>query len=160
MRERAQTVIIGAGIVGVSAAYHLTDLGVTDVLVLDKGPLFETGGSTSHAPGIIFQTNGSRTMCRLAQDSVALYDSVDLDGERCWYGVGGLEVATTSERMEELEAPPGIRPFLRDRGNGAAHAGGGRREEPPPGPRDDPGRLLDPERRRRQGREDRDEARS
>ncbi len=107
MRERAQTVIIGAGIVGVSAAYHLTDLGVTDVLVLDQGPLFETGGSTSHAPGIIFQTNGSRTMCRLAQDSVALYDSVDLDGERCWYGVGGLEVATTPERMEELKRRQG-----------------------------------------------------
>ena len=66
MRDRAQTVIIGAGIVGVAAAYHLTELGVTDVLVLEQGPLFETGGSTSHAPGIIFQTNGSRTMCRIA----------------------------------------------------------------------------------------------
>ncbi|MGZ8598188.1 MAG: FAD-dependent oxidoreductase, partial [Actinomycetota bacterium] len=87
MRDRAQTVIIGAGIVGVSAAYHLTELGVTDVLVLEQGPLFETGGSTSHAPGIIFQTNGSRTMCRIAQDSVALYDSLDLDGEQVWYGV-------------------------------------------------------------------------
>ena len=108
MRDRAQTVIIGAGIVGVSAAYHLTDLGVTDVLVLDQGPLFETGGSTSHAPGIIFQTNGSRTMCRIAQDSVALYDSVDLDGERCWYGVGGLEVATTPERIEELKRRQGF----------------------------------------------------
>ena len=108
MRDRAQTVIIGAGIVGVSAAYHLTDVGVTDVLVLDQGPLFETGGSTSHAPGIIFQTNGSRTMCRLAQDSVALYDSVDLDGERCWYGVGGLEVATTPERVEELKRRQGF----------------------------------------------------
>ncbi|MGZ8602941.1 MAG: GcvT family protein [Actinomycetota bacterium] len=108
MRDRAQTVIIGAGIVGVSATYHLTDLGVTDVLVLDQGPLFETGGSTSHAPGIIFQTNGSRTMCRLAQDSVALYDSVDLDGERCWYGVGGLEVATTPERIEELKRRQGF----------------------------------------------------
>ena len=44
---------------------------MTDVLVLDQGPLFETGGSTSHAPGLIFQTNGSRTMCRIAQDTVA-----------------------------------------------------------------------------------------
>ena len=66
MRDRAQTVIIGAGIVGVSAAYHLSQLGETDVLVIDQGPLFATGGSTSHAPGIIFQTNGSRTMCRIA----------------------------------------------------------------------------------------------
>ena len=43
---RAQTVIVGAGIVGASAAYHLADLGVTDVLVIDQGPLFATGGST------------------------------------------------------------------------------------------------------------------
>ena len=108
MRERAQTVIIGAGIVGVSAAYHLTELGVTDVLVLEQGPLFETGGSTSHAPGIIFQTNGSRTMCRIAQDSVALYDTLEVDGERCWYGVGGLEVATSVERMHELKRRQGF----------------------------------------------------
>jgi glycine cleavage system aminomethyltransferase T/glycine/D-amino acid oxidase-like deaminating enzyme len=107
VRDRAQTVIVGAGVVGVSAAYHLSQMGVTDVLVLDQGPLFETGGSTSHAPGIIFQTNGSRTMCRIAQDSVAVYDSVSLDGERCWYGVGSLELATTPERMQELERRQG-----------------------------------------------------
>ena len=101
MRDRAETVIVGAGIVGTSAAYHLAELGVTDVLVLDQGPLFETGGSTSHAPGLVFQTNGSRLMCRVAQDTVALYSS--LDGEPCWYGVGGIEVATTSERMQELK---------------------------------------------------------
>ena len=108
MRDRAQTVIIGAGIVGASAAYHLTELGETDVLVLDQGPLFDTGGSTGHAPGIIFQTNGSRTMCRIAKDSVALYDSLEVDGERCWYGVGGLEVATTPERMQELKRRQGF----------------------------------------------------
>jgi len=105
---RAQTVIVGAGIVGVSAAYHLADLGESDVLVIDQGSLFGTGGSTSHAPGIIFQTNGSRTMCRIAQDSVALYDSLELDGERVWYGVGGLEFATTVERMEELKRRQGF----------------------------------------------------
>ena len=103
MQSRAETVIVGAGIVGATAAYHLAELGVTDVLVLDQGPLFETGGSTSHAPGLVFQTNGSRTMCRIAQDTVALYDDLDLDGEPGWYGVGGLEVATTPERVEELK---------------------------------------------------------
>ena len=101
--RRAEVVVIGAGIVGTSAAYHLSRLGVSDVLVLDQGPLFETGGSTSHAPGLVFQTNASRTMCRIAQDTVGLYRSLDLDGEPCWYGVGGIEVATTSERMEELK---------------------------------------------------------
>ena len=105
---RAQTVIVGAGIVGASAAYHLADLGVTDVLVIDQGPLFATGGSTSHAPGLVFQTNGSRTMCRIAQDSVALYDTLDVGGEPVWYGVGGLELATTSERIAELKRRQGF----------------------------------------------------
>jgi glycine cleavage system aminomethyltransferase T/glycine/D-amino acid oxidase-like deaminating enzyme len=102
MKDRVQTVVIGAGIVGASAAYHLAELGQPDVLVIDQGPLFETGGSTSHAPGLVFQTNGSRTMCRVAQDTVALYDSLELDGEPCWYGVGSIEVATTPARMREL----------------------------------------------------------
>jgi glycine/D-amino acid oxidase-like deaminating enzyme len=103
MRDRAETVIVGAGIVGASAAYHLAELGATDVLVLDQGPLFETGGSTSHAPGLAFQTNGSRMMCRIAQDAVALYATLEVDGEPAWYGVGGLEVATTPERLRELK---------------------------------------------------------
>ena len=102
MKDRAQTVVIGAGIVGASAAYHLAELGVTDVLVLDQGPLFETGGSTSHAPGLVFQTNGSRTMCRLARYSVDLYSGLQTDEGPAWYGVGGIEVATTPERMQEL----------------------------------------------------------
>ena len=105
---RAQTVIVGAGIVGASAAYHLADLGITDVLVIDQGPLFATGGSTSHAPGLVFQTNGSRTMCRIAQDSVALYDTLDVDDEPVWYGVGGIELATTLERIEELKRRQGF----------------------------------------------------
>lgn len=108
VRDRAQTVIVGAGIVGASAAYHLAELGATDVLVIDQGPLYETGGSTSHAPGLVFQTNGSRTMCRIAQDTVRLYESLELDGEPCWYGVGGIEVATTPERMAELTRRQGF----------------------------------------------------
>ena len=102
MRDRARTVVVGAGIVGASAAYHLSELGERDVLVLDQGPLFETGGSSSHAPGLAFQTNGSRMMCRIAQESVALYATLDVDGEPAWYGVGGIEVATTEARMREL----------------------------------------------------------
>jgi glycine/D-amino acid oxidase-like deaminating enzyme len=105
---RAQTVIVGAGIVGASAAYHLADLGETDVLVIDQGPLFATGGSTSHAPGLVFQTNPSRTMCRIAQDSVSLYSALDVDGQPVWYGVGGLELATTPERIAELQRRQGF----------------------------------------------------
>ena len=56
--ERARAVIVGAGIAGCSVAYHLTKLGWRDVVVVEQGPLFETGGSTSHAPGLVFQING------------------------------------------------------------------------------------------------------
>ncbi len=108
MRDRAETVIVGAGIVGASAAYHLAELGASDVLVIDQGPLFETGGSTSHAPGLVFQTNGSRTMCRIAQDTVALYGSLELDGHPVWHGVGGIELATTPARLDELLRRQGL----------------------------------------------------
>ncbi len=60
METSAGVVIIGAGIVGCSVAEHLTRMGWRDVVVLDQGPLFEAGGSTSHAPGLMFQTNPSK----------------------------------------------------------------------------------------------------
>lgn len=100
--QRASIVVVGGGIVGCAAAYHLTRLGWRDVLVLEQGPLFAAGGSTSHAPGIVFQTNASRTMTRFARESVDLYRSLELDGRPCWHGVGSLEVATTPERWLDL----------------------------------------------------------
>ena len=102
MTTRASVVIIGAGIVGCAAARYLSDLGWTDIVVVEQGPLFATGGSTSHAPGIVFQTNSSRTMTRFAQETVAQYAALDRDGQPCWYGVGSLEVATTPARWADL----------------------------------------------------------
>ncbi len=105
--ERARVVIIGAGIVGCSAAYHLSTLGWNDVVVLDQGPLFVTGGSTSHAPGLMFQGNASKMMCELARYSVELYSGLRLAGAPVFYGVGGVEVAATPERWEELKRKQG-----------------------------------------------------
>jgi len=51
MRTQANIVVIGAGIVGVSVAYHLTQMGVKDIVLIDKGDLDENDGSTSHTPG-------------------------------------------------------------------------------------------------------------
>ena len=90
-------VIIGAGIVGCALADELTLRGRTDVTVLEQGPLFSTGGSSSHAPGLVFQTNPSRTMARLAR-----YTVEKLTGLGCFDAVGSLEVATTPERLREL----------------------------------------------------------
>jgi dimethylglycine oxidase len=94
----ARVVIVGAGIAGASLAHHLARLGWSDIVLVDQGPLWETGGSTSHAPGLMFQLNPSHTMTRFAQRSVALYSSVD-----CYHAVGGIEVAATQERWEELD---------------------------------------------------------
>ena len=85
MRDHASVVIVGAGIVGCSVAYHLSKLGVTDVVVVEQGPLFETGGSTSHAPGLIFQVNPSRAMTEFAKYSVDLYSRLEGDGAPCFY---------------------------------------------------------------------------
>jgi len=108
MREHAQVVIIGAGIVGCSAAYHLTQQGLTDVVVLEQGPLFATGGSTSHAPGLMFQLNTSRMVTALAAYSRQLYKDVVVDGEPGFHEVGSVEVATTPERWEELKRKAGL----------------------------------------------------
>jgi glycine cleavage system aminomethyltransferase T/glycine/D-amino acid oxidase-like deaminating enzyme len=98
-----KVVIIGAGIVGCSLADELTARGWTDVTVLEQGPLFVTGGSSSHAPGLVFQTNPSRTMAQLAQHTVQKLVSLD-----CFESVGSLEVATTPERLQELHRRHGF----------------------------------------------------
>ncbi|MEM7127045.1 MAG: FAD-dependent oxidoreductase [Chloroflexota bacterium] len=98
----ARLVIVGAGIVGCSIAYHLTQLGWHNVVVVDKGPLYETGGSSSHAPGLIFQTNYAKFMTQCAMYSVNLYKDLVYEGFQCAYQVGGIEVAYTDERVREL----------------------------------------------------------
>ena len=103
MVRQARLIIIGAGIVGCSAAYHLARMGWRDIVVLDQGPLFATGGSTSHAPGLVFQTNPSRSMTEFAKQSVRLYSELELDGTSCFSPVGSMEVALTPARWEDLK---------------------------------------------------------
>jgi len=94
----ARAVIVGAGIVGASVAHHLALQGWDELVVVDQGPLWETGGSTSHAPGLVFQHNASRTMTRLAQWTVEKLLEVG-----AYHPVGSIEVATTDERWIELD---------------------------------------------------------
>ncbi|MCX5537291.1 FAD-dependent oxidoreductase [Streptomyces sp. NBC_00006] len=101
--SQPKVVIIGAGIVGCSLSDELTALGWTDVTVLEQGPLFATGGSSSHAPGLVFQTSPSKTMTEFARYTVEKASALDLDGDWCYRQVGGLEIATTPERLAELE---------------------------------------------------------
>ena len=103
MKTHASVVIIGAGIVGCSTAYHLAQLGWKNIVVVEQGPLFATGGSTSHAPGLVFQTNPSKTMTQLAKYTAELYSQLSTDEGPAYYAVGGIEVAYTQARMQELK---------------------------------------------------------
>lgn len=94
--------IIGAGVVGAALADDLTRHGMRSVTVVDQGPLYRTGGSSSHAPGFAFQTTGSPVMTELARRTLDKLDGATLDGQWILKRVGGLELACDSERLEYL----------------------------------------------------------
>src|SRR5437899_12001073 len=93
----ARAVVIGCGIVGNSVAYHLCRLGWTDVVLIDKGPLPNPGGSTGHASNFIYLVDHSKEMTALTVESVDQYREMGVFTQS-----GGIEVARTKERMQEL----------------------------------------------------------
>jgi glycine cleavage system aminomethyltransferase T/glycine/D-amino acid oxidase-like deaminating enzyme len=100
---RARVVIIGGGVIGTSVAYHLAELGWTDVLLLEQGQL--SCGTTWHAAGLIGQLRASENGTRLVQYSCELYERLERETglgtgfRRC----GGVTVARTPERMVQLQ---------------------------------------------------------
>src|SRR5215475_14292175 len=96
--SRARAVIIGAGIVGNSLAYHLARLGWRDLVLIDKGPMPNPGGSTGHASNFIYPIDYSKMMMELTRDSTEQYKQLGVFTES-----GGFEVARTPERMVELQ---------------------------------------------------------
>lgn len=102
MTNAPRVVIIGAGIVGTNVADELVSRGWTDITVVEQGPLDLPGGSTSHAPGLVFQTNPSKSMTLFARYTMEKLLSIG-----CFHQVGGLEVATTEARLAELERKHG-----------------------------------------------------
>ncbi|HEY2790539.1 MAG TPA: FAD-dependent oxidoreductase [Gaiellales bacterium] len=94
---RARAVVIGAGIVGNSVAYHLHEQGWSDLVLIDKGPFPNPGGSTGHASNFIFPVDHSKEMTALTADSVRQYKELGV-----FTRSGGIEVARTEERMQEL----------------------------------------------------------
>jgi glycine cleavage system aminomethyltransferase T/glycine/D-amino acid oxidase-like deaminating enzyme len=93
----ARAVVIGAGIVGSSVAHHLSRLGWDGLVLVEKGPLPNPGGSTGHASNFIFPVDHSKEMTALTLDSVRQYTELDVFTES-----GGVEVARTEERMQEF----------------------------------------------------------
>jgi glycine cleavage system aminomethyltransferase T/glycine/D-amino acid oxidase-like deaminating enzyme len=108
MDPSRRVVIIGAGIVGTNLADELVSRGWTNITVVEQGPLDIPGGSTSHAPGLVFQTNSSKSMSLFAKYTVEKLSSLlGSDGESCFNPVGGIEIATTTERLGELKRKHG-----------------------------------------------------
>src|SRR6266852_3779888 len=106
MHDEARVVIIGSGIAGSSIAYHLTERGWRDIVVLEQGAL--RGGTTSHAPGLVGQLRSTVSLTKMLVYSVALYKTLQLDGKPGYNGGGSLRLASSKERMEELKRQVGF----------------------------------------------------
>ena len=100
---QAQVVIVGGGIAGASTAYHLTKLGVTDVVLLEQGKL--TCGTTWHAAGLVGQTRATRNATRMSQYGIELYSTLEAETGLAtgWKRCGSLNVAKTPERLQLMQ---------------------------------------------------------
>lgn len=103
MKDSAQVVIIGGGIIGCSTAYHLAKMGWQDVVLIEKDEL--TSGSTWHAAGLVGQLRSDRNLTRMLQYSVGLYEQLEAETglNTGWEKTGCLHLASTAERMLELK---------------------------------------------------------
>jgi 4-methylaminobutanoate oxidase (formaldehyde-forming) len=99
----ANVVIIGGGVAGCSIAYHLTKIGVTDVLLLERKQL--TSGTTWHAAGLVGQLRATRNLTELAKYTAGLFHSLEAEtGQATGFKQNGsVSVAKTDARFEELK---------------------------------------------------------
>lgn len=106
--SHAQVVIIGGGVGGCSIAYHLTKMGWKDVVLVERHEL--TAGSTWHSAGLVGQLRSDANLTRMMFYSTDLYRKLkDETGvDTSWREVGGLRLASSPERMEDLSRLMGI----------------------------------------------------
>ncbi len=102
MRDRAQAVVIGGGVIGCSILYHLTKMGWTDVVLLERDEL--TSGSTWHAAANIHGLHDSANISRLQHYTMNLYNSLEAEtGQSCGvFQPGSLYLAQTEAREHQL----------------------------------------------------------
>ncbi|HVL53674.1 MAG TPA: FAD-dependent oxidoreductase, partial [Vitreimonas sp.] len=107
MSEQARAVVIGGGVGGTSIAYHLAELGWRDVILLERADL--TSGSTFHSAGLVGQLRSSVTLTRMMMYGVELYRrlAAETGVDPAWHEVGSLRLASSKERMEELQRQAG-----------------------------------------------------
>ena len=96
----ASVIVVGGGIAGVSTAYHLTKLGITDVVLLEQGRL--TCGTTWHAAGLVGQTRATRNATRMSRYGIELYASLEAETGLAtgWKQCGSVNVAKTPQRLQ------------------------------------------------------------
>ena len=101
--KKAQAVIVGGGVIGCSIAYHLTKIGWSDVVLVERKKL--TSGTTWHAAGLIGQLRDNPDMTKLAQYTAELYGRLEAEtGQATGFKQNGsLSIATHDGRMEDLK---------------------------------------------------------
>ena len=106
--ERAQVVIIGGGVGGCSIAYHLTQMGWKDVIILERHEL--TSGSTWHSAGLVGQMRSDANLTRMMHYSTELYGRLKAETgqDTSWREVGGIRLASSADRMQEIKRLVGM----------------------------------------------------
>ena len=104
MKSHAQVVVIGGGVVGCSVIYHLTRLGMKDVILIERSEL--TSGSTWHAAGGFHTLNADTNMAALQGYTIRLYRELEeITGQSCsLHHVGGITLAESPERLDFLKS--------------------------------------------------------
>ncbi|MEX0281466.1 MAG: FAD-dependent oxidoreductase [Arenibacterium sp.] len=104
MKTTTQVAVIGGGVVGCSVLYHLTKLGWSDVMLLERSEL--TSGSTWHAAGGFHTLNGDTNMAALQGYTIRLYKELEeITGMSCGlHHVGGVTLADNQDRFDMLLA--------------------------------------------------------
>ena len=103
MKNSAQVVVIGGGVVGASVLYHLTKAGRTDVMLLERAEY--TAGSTWHSAGGMHTLNGDPNVAKLQQYTIKLYEEIEKESgmDASMHITGGVMLADTPERMDWLK---------------------------------------------------------